>query len=322
MQVVIVGSIAYDDLESTAGEAHSTLGGSATYAGLAAAFHIRGRMPGTSTLPIGLVGVVGEDFRIGDWECLESKGLDLRGVERRDGSTFRWRGRYSGTMDEAETLETQLNVFGDFDPNLPEGYKSCDILFLANIHPSLQASVLDACESTKITILDSMNLWISTEKDALSDVLRHVDMAILNDAEIRMLAEEVNLMKAIEAVRSGACLSGGEDAGRGPSTLIVKKGENGVLAVSEFGCIALPSMPTSDIVDPTGCGDSFAGSLIAHLVPALERGLTQEDLRSALIHATVTASFTLSAFGSEALVRLDRAQYAARMDRYRTIVGF
>ena len=233
MELVIVGSIAYDDLATDAGEAEGALGGSATYAGLSAAFHSRLREPNLGgPVPVGLVGVVGKDFRVGDWEMLESRGLDLSGIERADGSTFRWRGRYHGSMDEAETLETQLNVFGDFEPKIPDDWTAPEVLFCANIHPSIQAVVLDSCPDAKFTALDSMNLWIKTEMSALSDVLRRVDMAILNDQEVRLIADDSNLIRAAESIRSGDALADPEGwdpedgrPGNGPEYPCGMKGE-------------------------------------------------------------------------------------------------
>jgi sugar/nucleoside kinase (ribokinase family) len=329
MELVIVGSIAYDDLATDVGSAEGALGGSATYAGLSAAFHSRMRDANLgSQVPVGLVGVVGKDFRAGDWEMLQSRGLNMAGIERAEGSTFRWSGRYHGSMDEAETLDTQLNVFGEFEPKIPSDWTSPEVLFCANIHPSIQAAVLDSCPDAKFTALDSMNLWIKTEMASLSGVLRRVDMAILNDQEVRMLASDSNLIRAAESIRTGAALAASENSdsddgaeGTGPDHLIVKKGENGVLAFTPYGMVALPAMPTADAVDPTGCGDSFAGALLSYLAALGSDRPTVEQIREAIINAVVTASFTLGEFGTEGLVALDKADYAARRDAYRRIAG-
>jgi sugar/nucleoside kinase (ribokinase family) len=329
MELVIVGSIAYDDLATDAGEAEGALGGSATYAGLSAAFHSRLRDPNMGgPVPVGLVGVVGEDFRVGDWEMLESRGLDLSGIERAEGSTFRWRGRYHGSMDEAETLDTQLNVFGEFEPKIPAGWTSPEVLFCGNIHPAIQAAVLDSCSGAKFTALDSMNLWIMTEPTALSDVMRRVDMVILNDQEVRLIADDANLIRAAESIRSGDALvepEGWDPAdghpGTGPDYLVVKKGENGVIAFTPQGMVALPAMPTSRVVDPTGCGDSFAGALLSMVAASGNVRPGIEEIREAIINAVVTASFTLGEFGTAGIMNLDRADYAARRDSYRRIAG-
>ena len=319
MDVVIVGTLAYDDLETEAGSVSDSLGGSGTFAGLSAAFHASRRSDSGGTLPVGLVCAIGEDFRQTDLDLLAQAGLDLSGIERIEGSrTFRWRGRYDGDMAQATTLETQQNVLEDYEPKVPVAWWAPRILFLANNHPLIQAQVLDQCEGAEFTALDSMNLWINIAFEALSDVLRRVDLAILNDMEVRMIAKDDNLIRAAHAIRSGECLAG---EGEGPSILVVKKGEHGVVALTDHGIIALPAYPTADLVDPTGCGDSFAGALLTHLSEGEDPVPTQVELHSALVHATVTASFTLSEFGTAGLIGLERGEYHARLDRYRRMVG-
>lgn len=340
MELVVVGTLAYDDIGTDAGEVHHALGGSATYAGLASTFHAqrtRRRHPADGAddaAHIGVVSVVGEDFDTADWEMLTQHGLDLGGVERQaGGATFRWSGRYAGAMAEAETLDTQLNVLMGFEPQVPEPWQAPAVLFCANIDPRLQARVLDACTPRRFSAMDSMNFWIDTALEELSEVLRRVDVCILNDGEVRQLAGDANLVRAAQAVRSGAALVGGERAGPGPQVLIVKRGEHGVLALTPHGMLALPAFPTEVLQDPTGCGDSFAGTLLTLLampvddegarwavedVPALP---TYDELRRALIHATVTASFTLEAFGTAALAGLGEAAYERRLEQYRAIIG-
>ena len=314
--LVIVGSLAYDDLESEAGKADGMLGGSATYAGLAASFHTR-----NFDTSIGLVGVVGSDFRAEDWKLLVDNGLDMSGIERSNGKTFRWRGRYEGRMDQAETLETQLNVFSSFKPNIPNSWSTPNVLFCANIHPLIQKSVIESCNGAKLTALDSMNLWISTEFKSLSEVLRLVDMAILNDDEVRMLAKDSNLVRAGQSIISGEALFGGKEGGFGPEYLIIKRGEHGVLALTPEGPLAFPAVPTTEVVDPTGCGDTFAGTMLACLSKLDNPKPTLEELREALLHATVTASFTLGAFGTECLSTLDNDEYQGRVNDYRRMLG-
>lgn len=319
MEVLIVGSLAYDDLETEAGSVEASLGGSGTFAGIAAAFHASRRSDPGGTLPVGLVCAIGEDFAESDLELLASAGLDLGGIERIEGGrTFRWRGRYEGDMAQAITLETQQNVLEDYEPKVPVAWWSPRVLFLANNHPSIQAQVLDQCEGARLTALDSMNLWINIAFEALSDVLRRVDIAILNDMEVRMIAKDENLLRAAEAIRDGSCLTG---EGAGPSILIIKKGEHGCLALTDEGILTLPAFPTAEMVDPTGCGDSFAGTLLTHLSECEGELPTLPELQAALVHATVTASFTLSAFGIEGLVELERGEYHARLDAYRRMAG-
>lgn len=322
MDVVIVGSLAYDDLETDSGSVEDSLGGSGTFAGLSAAFHASRRSDPGGTLPVGLVCAVGDDFNPDDIELLKSAGLNMGGIEHIDGErTFRWKGRYEGDMSQAITLETQQNVLKDYNPKVPAAWWSPRMLFLANNHPSIQAQVLDQCEGAKFTALDSMNLWINIAFEALSDVLRRVDLAILNDMEVRMIAKDDNLVRAAQAIRSGACLEGGEGAGKGPDILVVKKGEHGSVTLFDNGLIVLPAFPTADVVDPTGCGDTFAGALLTHLSESESVKPTQEELHSALLHATVTASFTLSAFGINGLTGLERGDYHARLDSFRRMVG-
>jgi hypothetical protein len=320
MQLVLVGSIAYDDISSEAGSEVGLLGGSATYAGLAAAFHYR-RRGHTTPLPIGLVGVVGQDFAQSDWALLQESGLNLDGVERAPGLTFHWKGSYEGAMAEAETHATHLNVFGDFVPHLPSGWNSPRVTFCANIHPQTQAAVLQQTSDSDFTALDSMNLWIELENELLSAVLREVDLAILNDGEVRQLAADSNLLRAGRAVISGKGLWGGTKQGSGPSMLIIKRGEHGVLAITPNGLIALPAYPTEDVVDPTGCGDTFAGTLLAHL--AMQNGDWNHlaNLRMSLLHATVTASFTLGDFGTTGLTSLRGDRYQHRLEHYLEITG-
>ena len=322
MDIVIVGSLAYDDLETEAGEVKNSLGGSGTFAGIAAAFHASRRLDSGGILPVGLVCAVGDDFSESDCDLLRQAGLNLNGVETVEGGrTFRWHGRYEGDMSQAITIETQQNVLDGYEPKVPVAWWSPRILFLANNHPSIQSHVLDQCEGAKFIAMDSMNLWINIAFEELSNVLRRVDLAILNDMEVRMIAKDENLIRAGESIRSGRALTGGKEAGNGPSILIIKKGEHGCVALTDNGLLTLPAFPTSEIVDPTGCGDSFAGTLLTFLSESENLNPSQDELHNALVHATVTASFTISEFGTEGLLGLDRGEYHARLDAYRRMVG-
>ncbi|HJM67297.1 MAG TPA: PfkB family carbohydrate kinase [Candidatus Thalassarchaeaceae archaeon] len=322
MDIVIVGSLAYDDLETEVGTVTNSLGGSGTFAGIAAAFHASRRLDPGGTLPVGLVCAVGGDFQEEDSNLLRQAGLNLDGVETIEGGrTFRWHGRYEGDMGQAITIETQQNVLDGYEPKVPAAWWSPRILFLANNHPSIQSHVLDQCEGAKFIALDSMNLWINTAFEELSGVLRRVNLAILNDMEVRMIAKDENLIRAGNAIRDGSALTGGTEVGPGPSILIIKKGEHGSVAITDNGLLTLPAFPTSDIVDPTGCGDSFAGTLLTFLSESEDIQPSNDELHNALVHATVTASFTISAFGTDALIGLDRGEYHARLDTYRRMVG-
>ncbi|MEE2759501.1 MAG: PfkB family carbohydrate kinase [Candidatus Thermoplasmatota archaeon] len=322
MDIVIVGSLAYDNLETESGSVTDSLGGSGTFAGLAAAFHTSRRQDPGGTLPVGLVCAVGEDFKHSDYQLLQEAGINMGGVETIEGGrTFRWHGRYEGDMAQAITIDTQQNVLDGYQPKIPVAWWSPRVLFLANNHPSIQSHVLDQCEGAKFTALDSMNLWINIAFEELSTVLRRVDLAILNDNEVRMIAKDENLIRAGESIRSGEALDGGQDLGLGPSILIIKKGEHGCVALTDFGILSLPAFPTSELIDPTGCGDSFAGTLLTFLSETEELTPSLDELHNALVHATVMASFTISQFGVNAIVELERGEYHARLDTYRRIVG-
>ncbi|MDA8567730.1 PfkB family carbohydrate kinase [Euryarchaeota archaeon] len=306
MDVLIVGSVAYDSVASPLGHVKDALGGSATYAGLACSFHSK-RL---SLNSVGLVGVVGEDFSEEDRLLLTNNGLDLTGIETAAGETFRWSGSYHGTMAEAQTHETHLNVFEHFEPKVPESHRTPQITFCANLHPALQASVLQQATPRRLSMLDSMNLWIEIAKDSLLDVMRRVDLIIINDGEVRMLAGDENLIRAARKVLSMV------DA----KTLVVKRGEHGVIAFHGEDIISLPAFPTELVVDPTGCGDTFAGSLAAHLASG-EGELSRDELRKALVSATVCASFTLESFGTEALHSMSLEAFNQRLSDFEKMLN-
>tara|TARA_B100001287_G_scaffold34927_1_gene24732 strand:- start:2369 stop:3277 length:909 start_codon:yes stop_codon:yes gene_type:complete len=302
----MVGSIAYDSVTSPAGNVEDALGGSAVYAGIASRFH--GNYLNLDS--IGLVGVVGSDFKSSDIAMLESQGLDLTGLEIADGKTFRWEGSYHGDMGVAQTHDTQLNVFGDFDPKVPASSTNPKVLFCANLIPMLQLKVLEQAKGTRLSMLDSMNLWIEIARDDLLSVMRRVDLIIINDGEVRMLTGDDNLVRAAKAlVKMVNC-----------QTLIVKKGENGVMAFHGDEIIALPAYPTESVVDPTGCGDSFAGTIAAYLA-SNDGVLTRDELRQALVRATVTASFTLESFGTSGLIGLTDEEFNSRLTEFETILS-
>ena len=306
MDVLLVGSIAYDSVTSPAGKVERALGGSATYGGLASSFHAKRLGIGT----VGLVGVVGKDFTEGDRTILASNGTDISGIETAEGETFRWEGAYKGSMAEAETHATYLNVFEHFQPKVPGHAKTPKVTFCANLHPALQESVLSQTQPTRLSMLDSMNLWIDIAREPLLHVMQQVDLIIINDGEVRMLAEDENLIRAAATVRAMTSVP----------TLVVKRGEHGVLAFHGDEVIALPAYPTADVQDPTGCGDTFAGTLAAYIASGegeLERG----ELRNALIAATVSASFTLQSFGVESLKSMTPEAFEERVARFEGILS-
>lgn len=319
MDMVIVGSIGYDDIQTPEASGSDLLGGAAVYSGLAASFHLR-TMDEEPTR-VGIVGVVGDDFAVYDQMVLEKAGLNLAGVVRAEGETFRWSGRYAGAMDSVETLATEVNVLADFKPELPDVWVDPEVLFCASTHPATQVAVLDQCPGAQLTVLDTFMLWIETEFETLSEAMRKVDIAVINEQEACAIAGDEILPRAMKSIMSGAALHGGQAAGSGPRCLIVKRGSGGVLAMLPGGALALPAYPTDKIVDPTGCGDSFAGSLLAYLIG--RRGVLNdlEAMRNALVHATVTSSFTLGGIGITGIGSVDRGIYHARVDRYRRIVG-
>ena len=306
MDVLMVGSIAYDSVSSPAGKVEDALGGSAVYAGIASRFHANY----LNLSKIGLVGVVGKDFLESDIAKLESQGLDLSGLEIAEGKTFRWEGSYHGDMGIAETHDTHLNVFGDFNPKVPDSSKEPTVLFCANLVPALQAQVLVQAQGTRLSMLDSMNLWIEIARDDLLSVMKSVDLIIINDGEVKMLAGDDNLVRAAKTLISMV----------GCNSLVIKKGEHGVIAFHQGGMIALPAYPTELVVDPTGCGDSFAGTIAAYLASG-SGDVSKDELREALVRATVTASFTLESFGTSGLLSLNNDAFAERLAHFREIVS-
>ena len=306
MEIVMVGSIAYDSVESPEGKVEDALGGSAIYGGIASQFHARLLDLGA----VGIVGVVGTDFLQSDRDRLSDLGLDIRGIETAQGNTFRWSGSYHGDMGVAQTHDTQLNVFGEFEPKVPDFARNPKILFCANLLPILQSKVLDQVKPRRLSMLDSMNLWISTARDDLMEVMKKVDLIIINDGEVKMLAEDENFIRASrKVVEMTEC-----------STLIVKRGEFGVIAFHGEEIISLPAFPTEMVVDPTGCGDSFAGTLASYLANG-DGEISRSELREALIASTVTSSFTLESFGVNRLIGLDKNEFFQRLNQYNSILN-
>ena len=303
--VLVVGSLAYDSVSSPAGSVKNELGGSATYGGISAAFHTNASKSGI----VGIVGVVGDDFSSEDRKLLRNVGLDLTGLETVPGETFRWSGSYHGSMGEAKTHETHLNVLEDFDPKVPENWQNPTITFCANLHPLIQKKVLEQSPPSRLSMLDSMNLWIQIAKDDLLSVMKKVDLVIINDGEVRLLADDDNLVRAAHHVHSLI-----------ESTyLVVKRGEHGVLALHPDGVICIPAFPISKVIDPTGCGDTFAGTLASQLAKG-EGPVTKHEMRKALEAATVTASFTLESFGTQSLLNLSENNFNQRLSQFYTII--
>ena len=293
--VLVVGSVALDTVETPFGRVENELGGAATYSAVAASFFA----------PVRMVAVVGEDFPAEHLGALAARGVDLRGVERAEGLTFRWAGRYEGDMSQAHTLATHLNVFERFQPVLPEAYRATPYLFLANIDPGLQLNVLDQITEPRLVQCDTMNYWITGRQERLLDVLRRCDVILMNDAEVCLLCEADSTIAAMRRLRD---LLSATDA---PRAIIVKKGEHGALLLGRDGWFAAPSYPVSEVRDPTGAGDVFAGALIGALARAGKHP-DEGQLRRAIILGTVLASFVVEDFGLRRLLRLRPEEIQAR----------
>jgi len=300
MSLLVTGSIAIDSVTSPFGHAENVLGGSAVYFSFAASQY----------LPVRLVGVVGDDFPDAFRKVLTKREIDLTGLETRRGSrTFRWTGRFEGDMSQAETVEVDLNVLAERGPKVPQAFADSRVVFLANTHPTLQRELLSQLESPDLTVCDTMNLWIATQRDSLVETLAAVDGVILNDGEARQLTETVNLVDAGERVLA-----------MGPRFVIIKKGEHGALLISKEGAVAVPAFPTKDVRDPTGAGDSFAGGVLGYLA---SRGEYDFDaLRHALAHGTVTASFAIEDFSLRRLEGLTRGEHRRRLNEYMRMLRF
>ena len=295
-EVLIVGSVALDSIETPAGQIDNALGGAATYGSVAASLFA----------PIHLVGVVGEDFPAEHIEFLKSRNIDLAGLQVVEGgSTFRWKGDYNDDLNQAVTHETQLGVFEHFEPNLPEHYRDADFVFLANINPELQLRVLQQVRAPKLVLCDTMNLWINIAREHVLEIFKRVDVAVLNDGEAKMLTEIDNTIQAGRALQK-----------LGPKYVIIKKGEHGALMFSEDEIFSAPSFPLEEVVDPTGAGDSFAGSLIGYL--AKTNDLSRENMRRAVVYGSVVASTTVQDFSLAALRELTIEEVEAR---YQTVSG-
>ena len=281
MSIVVVGSVAYDTVETSNGKRDDALGGAATFFSVAARFFA----------PVSLVGVIGEDFNPEHLRMLSERGIDIRGLERANGKTFHWHGRYHEDMNKRDTISLALNVFDGFNPTLLPDQQRCDYLFLANISPELQYRVLEQVKSPKLVAADTMDFWIQNARPHLTRLLERLDILTVNDEEARMLSGEHNLVKAGRAILK-----------MGPKSLLVKRGEYGVLQFSKQGMFAVPAYPLEEVVDPTGAGDTFAGGLMGFL--ARQGRLTESILRTAVVYGTVMASYTVENFSMDRLLEL------------------
>jgi sugar/nucleoside kinase (ribokinase family) len=302
MSLTVVGSIAFDAVETLAGKRDRLLGGSAVHFSLASSFL-------AETRP---VGPVGDDFGESEYDVLRNRGVVVDDIEHvAGGQTFFWAGRYERDLNIRHTLQTDLNVFEHFEPKLSAAARSCDVLFLANIQPDLQRRVREECDNPRFVALDTMNLWIDIAHESLMRTIRIVDCLIVNDAELKQLTDEPNLVRAAQAVLD-----------LGPGVVVVKQGEYGAAMFTREGFFGLPAYPLENVVDPTGAGDCFAGGFMGYVAAHPEEELSDELLRRAMAFGTVLASFNVEAFGTERLQRLEGDEITERVRALQRITRF
>jgi len=299
MSILVVGSVALDSVRTPFGEVEEVLGGSAIFFSLAASFFGEVR----------LVAVVGDDFPQEHVDFLASRGVDTRGLKCMPGKTFRWKGYYEYDLNDAHTIDTQLNVFEDFDPDIPPEYLDSEYVFLANIHPGLQLKVLEQVPSPRLTVCDTMNYWIENEREQLVETVSRVDCLLLNDAEARELADEPNLIMA-----------GRKLLEMGPGRVIIKKGEHGVIMLGEEGFFSLPAYPLETVFDPTGAGDSFGGGFVGSLSRCGE--IRGENLRRSVVYGSVIASFVVESCSCDRLRELTFEEIEGRYREFMNITSF
>jgi sugar/nucleoside kinase (ribokinase family) len=300
--LLIVGSIAFDDLDMPSGEYRDVLGGAATYSSLASSLLARGG--------VRVVGVVGDEFPEEHLAALRSRGVDTSGVERAAGRTFRWHGRYSSDLASRTTIDTQLNVFADFSPKIPAAHRASPLVMLGNIHPRLQIDVLEQVERPRLVAADTMNFWIEREPSALAEMLKRIDLLVINDEEARQLSGMHNLVRAAADIRK-----------RGPRIVVIKRGEFGALLFDEGGTFFVPAYPLEEVLDPTGAGDSFAGGLMGYVA---SRGgdLSPSTLRQAMFFAAALGSFCVEGIGPARLLAIGRSDVAARIASFARLVDY
>jgi len=298
---LVVGSLAFDDLDMPSGNFRDVLGGAATYSSIAASL----------LAPVRLVGVVGHDFDEKHLDMLRARGVDTGGVERQGGKTFRWHGRYSQDLASRESIDTQLNVFADFRPKIPQSYKRSEVVLLGNIHPKLQLEVLSQVERSARTmvIADTMNFWISGEPKTLAEMLPKIDLFVINDEEARQLSGKANMTAVAREIRK-----------MGPKRLIIKRGEHGAALFDDHGVFFVPGYPLEEVLDPTGAGDTFAGGLAGYVAAQNEHGA--HTVRRGMFYASALGSFCVEGIGPKRLLEVDKAQLHARIDAFARMVDY
>lgn len=301
-KLLIIGTVAFDAIETPFGKTDKILGGAATYIGLSAAhFNVNSA----------IVSVVGDDFPQEYLDLLSDKNIDISGIETvKDGKTFFWSGLYHNDLNSRDTLETQLNVLADFNPVVPQNYKDAEVVMLGNLHPNIQISVLDQMTiKPKLVVLDTMNFWMDCALDELKTVLKRVDVITINDEEARQLSGEYSLVKAAEVIQT-----------MGPKFVVIKKGEHGALLFNEEQVFFAPALPLKEVFDPTGAGDTFAGGFSGYL--AQQRNITFHHMKNAVIHGSNLASFCVEEFGTERMEHLDKQQVNNRLEQFKMLTQF
>jgi sugar/nucleoside kinase (ribokinase family) len=298
-RLVVVGSLALDDIEAPSGKVGGVLGGAASHFAVAASYFG----------PVSVVGVIGADFPREHLEFLKGKGVDTSGIEAKEGRSFRWGGRYSAALEKRDTLFTELGVFDGWQPELAAAHRGAPFVFLANIHPEIQLRTLEQVRAPRFTAMDTMNFWIDGTPAELRRTLARVNGLVINDEEARQLTGESNLVRAATAIHA-----------LGPKVVIVKRGEHGALLFDDAGIFSAPAFPLREVQDPTGAGDSFAGGFMGAL--AASGDLTPDALRRAVIHGSVMASFCVERFSLDRLRALSRAEVDARFEQFRALTRF
>jgi sugar/nucleoside kinase (ribokinase family) len=299
MSVLVVGTVAFDSIETPFGSAERILGGSASYFALGASFFA----------PVRIVGVIGRDFPQDYLDLLTQRNIDIEGLQRADGDTFHWRGRYHEDINLRDTIELHLNVLAGFEPKLPESYRDAEYLFLGNIDPVMQMEVLRQIRRLKLVVLDTMDHWIRESQADLKQVLERVEILVVNDSEARLLSGYDNIVKAARAILK-----------MGPKMVLIKRGEYGVLQFSDSSVFATPAYPLEEVFDPTGAGDSFAGGFLGQLARSGDH--SQGGLRRAIVYGSVVASFTVEDFGVKRLTDVSLAEIEERYQRFVQLTDF
>jgi sugar/nucleoside kinase (ribokinase family) len=299
MSVLVVGTVAFDSIETPSGSAERILGGSASYFALAACFFT----------PVRIVGVIGQDFPQEYLDIFTQRQIDLEGLKREKGDTFHWRGRYHEDINVRDTLELHLNVLAGFVPNLPQRYRDAEYVFLGNIDPVMQMEVLSQIRKMKLVVCDTMDYWIRESPEDLKKVLRRIETLVVNDSEARLLSGYSNIVKAARAILQ-----------MGPKVVLIKRGEYGVLQFSDSSIFATPAYPLEEVFDPTGAGDSFAGGFLGQLARSGDH--TEQGIRRAIVYGSVVASFTVEDFGVKRLTTASLADIEQRYQRFVKLTDF